>query len=111
MSPLFLERIFAPFKSTSSHGIYLDDDVETAQEVFDFVSTCFDNILNTCEDYKRTLIVRDYAIIPEMLPLSKVKKELAGMVSHNECTKGYVNVWISSGRVLNWCIDHKKNRV
>lgn len=105
----FLTRLFSNLKSYPR--IHLEDDADVQQELCDFVSTCFEKILDVCSDPKRKLIQRDYAFVPMVLPMENVEKELREMVRTNAITKGYVHVWISSDRVVNWCIDHEKNRL
>jgi len=91
--------------------IRLEDDEEIQQERHRFVLDCHEHMLEICKQRNRNLITRDYRTIPEMLNMELVKRELMKMVKSDPLTCGYVHVWVSSGRILNWNIDYVKDRV
>lgn len=89
---------------------YRHHDEKTNIETEAFIERCFLDIISHCEK-TRKLITRDYMFIPEFMDMQFVKNELKRMIAADENTRGYVNVWTSSGRVINWCIDYKRDRI
>jgi len=104
-----LEKFF--FRGSKS--VVLEKDSEAELKMNEFVDDLFTDILTYCNDYPATSrhIKRDYAFVPAFLDLKKTRDELKSVIENNASTKGYVNVYLTSDRVLNWAIDNKKNRI
>lgn len=77
----------------------------------DFLEKCFYDIRMCCLDTDRKVITRDYSFVPKSLDMNLTKTELSKRIKEDKVTRGDVHVWISSDRVLNWCIDHIKYRL
>jgi hypothetical protein len=102
-----LEKFF--YRPTVS----LDEDSSAQLKLISFIKELFDDILLYCEENPeptQRLIKRDYAYVPESFNVVQARNELQNRIRNNESTKGYVNVYLTSDRVLNWVIDNRPNR-
>lgn len=97
-------------KLSQKQTILLEEDAEMQCELHAFIDSTFSTILSQCGSEPHH-IIRDYVYVPHMLDLKKVEKELKKLIKENPKSMGYVNAWISTDRVLNWCVDHVKGRV
>ena len=98
------DRLFA-----GKQDLLLEDDHDTQLQTNEFVDQCFQRILTYCETVpEKRLIQRDYEFVPEFIDLKQVRRLLKASVKKNGLTKDYVDVYLTSGRVLNWAIDNRK---
>ena len=93
--------------------VQLEDNHEAQAQVNDFVEKCFKRIYAYCcsNPTGSRLIKRDYETVPEFLNLKQVLRELKATIEREPITKGYVQAYLTSGRILNWAIDNEKNRI
>jgi hypothetical protein len=98
------------FRLRRWHNITDHDDDGAERKVF--VENCYKDMLQACTKHSTEhSIQRDYAVIPMFVNDNQVVKDLKQMIKNDSNTDGYVHVYVTRGKILNWVIDYKKHRL